>query len=202
LFDDYYELQQGSLDKLEARLNSYTASRASTKQALESFSSMQVYYNGGTNMEVGASTVITGCIQNSFSPGMASAGCTPSGESQATGNESYDNRKDILSTDEKIYVAQDRALQPTKLAYLLCCFPQGKYGSYLHQERLDKISTDRSLFEFLRDFSYERQFLGHLFTPLKTISGLRMAKVGCLLTFTSSRDIMNADSHVVSINQV
>lgn len=153
-------------------------------------------------MEVGGPTASTGCIQNSVSPGMVSAECTLNGQSQATGNGSYDNHKDILSTDENIYMAQDRALQPTKLAYLLCCFPQGKYGNYLYQERLDKISNDRSLFEFLRDFSHERLFLGHLFTPLKTISGLRMAKVGCLLTFVSSRESTNADSHIVSVNEI
>lgn len=70
-------------------------------------------------------------------------------------------------------------LTSTKLAYLLCCIPQGKYGTFLYQERLEKINSDRSLFEFLQNFYHQHHYKWYSSYPLRNIQGLKLVRVCC-----------------------
>ena len=87
-----------------------------------------------------------------------------------------------------------------RLIYLLCCFPEGKHGACLYQERLNKIITDRSLFEFLRVFSNERQYKRTSINPFRTIQGLKLTKVGLFAEKAcgSSRSVLFAQTSLMS----
>ncbi|KAH8901320.1 hypothetical protein GQ53DRAFT_814785 [Thozetella sp. PMI_491] len=154
LFDDFLEIEEGSLDELEWWLNSQPS-------------------------EGGTCTSQTETMENKAPDTAATEASNVnvflSSEAGSTSTPQLSEERNTKEAECSVLSLKTSAGHHNSI-YLLCCFPRSRYGIFLDQESLDNITNDRSLFEFLRDLSNVRRYNWHLSNPFRSIQGLRLTR--------------------------